>query len=318
MNKAGLHTIEYGEQGERGVSLGVAAMRVTYDKQENLKKYRQFVQVAKEKGVDLLVLPEMSLQGYLWSQESSWGLPPETARYHWQEAESVPGPSCKILCQMAKEFSMHLAFGLVRRSFHGGSGVEHLYNSAVLVGPEGIVGVYDKIHTPSEEKHIFRSGRHMKVFQTPLGKIGIMICWDVAFPEQSRILTLRGADILLLPTTWMVGPTVNLKGRQVEAFGHLAYQYFIRTRALENHVWFLSANWVGLDTKSGLNFLGGSAIINPLGLVLAEISHQEGLAIAHGLDIAGERVLSKTELLFGNNLFLDRRPELYSPLSECD
>ena len=80
----------------------------------------------------------------------------------------------------------------------------------------------------------------------------------------------------------------------------------------------LTSNWVGEDKKSGFDFIGYSAIINPLGLTLVEISHQEGLAIAHGLDIGAERLAAKSEFLFGNNIFLDRRPDLYGPIAAAD
>jgi predicted amidohydrolase len=315
MSKSALKVTEYGEPG-KGFSFAVATMKVKYDKRENLEKYREFIEAAKGCRADLLILPEMSLQGYLWSHEPSWCLPRDTARYQWSEAETIPGPSTRVMCDFANQYDIHLVFGMGRRGFHHGTGVEALYNSAVLIGPNGIIGVHDKIHNPGGEKHIFKGGRNIDVFQTPFGKIGMMICWDVGFPELARILALKGADIFVLPTAWGIGATVPLKGREMQAFGHYAYQCFIRTRALENHAWLLSSNWVGEDERSGFTFLGGSAIINPLGLTLVEMNHEEGLAVAHGVEVQAERLAARTEYLFGNDVFLDRRPEAYGPIVE--
>jgi predicted amidohydrolase len=317
MDKSSVKIVEYGEPG-KGRSFAVASMRVEYDKRKNLAKYQRFIKAAKERKADLLVFPEMSLQGYLWADEPCWCLPRDTANYHWKEAETIPGPATDAVGKLAKQFNMHIVFGMARRAFHGGHGVEMLYNSAVLVGPKGIVGVQDKLHNPGGEKHIFKGGKSIDVFQTSFGKVGMMVCWDVGFPECARVLALKGADILVLSTAWGTGATVKLKDRVVKDFGHLAYQSFIRTRALENHAWMLSSNWVGEDKKSGASFVGGSAVINPLGLTLAEVSHEEGLAVAHGLDISEERLAAKTEHLFGNNVFLDRRPELYGSIADRD
>ena len=298
-----------------GLSVAVSTMKVEYSKEINIRKYKEFIRAAKKRKVDLIVFPEMSLQGYLWSNEPSWCLPSETSRYHWNSAETVPGKSTDILCKLAKQNQIYIAFGMGRRGFFDNSGIEMLYNSAVIVGPDGIIGVQDKIHNPGGEKHIFRSGKGIEVFETPLGKIGMLICWDIAFPEVPRIMALKGADILILCTAWGIGSDLIYQNDVFKGIGHHAYELFVRCRALENNVWMLSSNWVGKDTRSGFDFRGGSTIIHPMGVDLVKISDSEGLAIAHGLDIKGERLKCKTDYLFGNNIFLDRRPDLYGPLS---
>jgi predicted amidohydrolase len=158
MDKFGFEIVEYGKPG-KGCSLAVASMRVEYSKEKNLAKYRKFIQAARERKADLLVLPEMSLQGYLWADEPSWCLPRDPARYHWKEAETVPGPATDAIGKLAKQSNVHVVFGMGRRAFYGGRGVEMLFNSAVLIGPKGIVGVQDKLHNPVARNISSRAAR---------------------------------------------------------------------------------------------------------------------------------------------------------------
>ncbi|MDI6856856.1 MAG: carbon-nitrogen hydrolase family protein [Dehalococcoidia bacterium] len=275
------------------VTLAVAAMTTVHDTAKNLDKYASLVHEAAARHARLLVLPEQTLQGYLYHLNHEVSI--DEANYHYDAAEPVPGPSTRKVAAMAREAGMYIVFGMTERVDVSSSGV--LYNSAVLVGPRGVVGVYRKVHAPGDEYHIFRQGRDWPVFDTEIGKLGIQICYDLRFPEASRELALRGAQILALPTAW---PKIR---------GDL-YDLFDRARAAENECWFLSADQVGACDQGKLVFYGHSRIIDPLGNVLADTGEDEGVAFA---EVPATNL--KRRQLGPMNFVRDRRPETYSTLA---
>lgn len=244
-----------------------AAMQVVHDKSLNLEKYRRFVDQAAAKDARLLVLPEASLQGFLFHIDHRFD--PEESRYHWENAEAVPGPSTEIIADWAAENDMHIVFGLLERVDHPATPV--LHNSSVLVGPEGYVGTYRKVHRPSEELLYYQPGRNWPVFKTTLGHIGMMICYDQCFPEAARELTLRGTEVLAVPNAWPKSDRASDD----------RYDFYGRARAAENCRWVLQSNQVGPSERGDFEYLGYSRIIDPTGMVVAYTAEgQEGLAIA--------------------------------------
>ncbi|MGD0765100.1 MAG: carbon-nitrogen hydrolase family protein [Dehalococcoidia bacterium] len=278
----------------RTVTLAVAAMNAVHDIERNLAKYAAFVHEAATKRARLLVLPEQSLQGYLFHLNHE--LAADEANYLYDTAEPVPGPATERVAAMARESGMYVVFGMTERVAVSSSGV--LYNSAVVVGPDGLLGVYRKVHAPGDEYHIFRQGREWPVFETEIGRLGIQICYDLRFPEASRELALRGADALVLPTAWP------------KQTGFM-YDMLDRARAAENECWFLSANQVGACDQGLLTFYGHSRIIDPFGNVLADTGEDEGVAVAE------VPVASLRRRQWGSmNIFRDRRPETYGSLAD--
>jgi omega-amidase len=169
-----------------------------------------------------------------------------------------------------------------------------LYNTAVVIGPSGdILGTYRKIHIAGEEKHYFRPGDRIPVFDTPVGRIGIAICYDTFFPEMTRILALKGAEILCFPYNAWSG--VENK----DVVKHLSV-----ARAAESRVFVVASNRVGEDV--GRVFFGGSAIAGPRGGLFAQAGEDEEVLIAtfHREDFVKERAMVP--------VFADRRPELYA------
>jgi len=278
---------------EQTVTLAVAAMNAVHDTAKNLARYASFVDEAAAKGARLLVLPEQSLQGYLYHLNHP--LSPEEANYHYDNAEPVPGPSSERVAAMARAAGMYIVFGMTERVPVSSSGI--LYNSAVLVGPDGLLGVYRKVHAPGDEYHIFRQGKDWPVFDTEIGRLGLQICYDLRFPEAARELALRGAQMLILPTAWpqTAGPQ---------------YDILDRARAAENECWFLSANQVGACDRGELTFYGHSRIIGPFGNIVADTGEEEGLATAT-LPIDSLRRRQWGSL----NVFRDRRPETYTTIA---
>src|ERR1700737_1720118 len=143
---------------------------------------------AAEGGAQLIVLPELASSGYVFNDEA------EAAR----TAESAgDGPIVQALQSVCERHSCYVVVGLNERSG------KQRYNSAVLVGPEGTLGAYRKLHLFHDEKSWFEPGDELPVIDTPIGRIGFVICFDLWFPEPARALALAGADIIAVPTNWV-------------------------------------------------------------------------------------------------------------------
>ncbi|GAB4530823.1 MAG: nitrilase [Anaerolineae bacterium] len=213
--------------------------------EENLVKMSEMIsKIASQQKVDLIVFPELITSGY------------ELGVRFTELAQRVPGPTVNLIAQRANEYGVYIAFGMVTKEK-----VESvLYNSAVLVGPEGdIVDVYNKIHLRGEERMAFREGIRMPVADTEVGNIGMMIGYDLAYPEVARALALEGADILVVLANW-------------EAAQMDEWKTYVRARAFENSVYVVAANRVGEDVT--LNFGGESMVVGPRGQIHASLADE--------------------------------------------
>jgi predicted amidohydrolase len=311
--------VEVGERGRGGVSLATVNMAAVYDRAANRAKYLELLDLGAGRGASLVVFPELSLQGYLYQLTPDWTLPPEELAYQYENAETVPGETTAVLTREAARRDLHVVFGLTEKVEGYGGGTGCLFNTAVLLGPAGVIGTYRKTHLPAGEQHAFRPGRALPVFDTPVGRIGLQICYDKCFPEPSRVLALRGADLLVMPTAYpKSGPLVVGDRVLTEEYAGDTYDVFEKCRAMENQAWFVSSNLVGLDPKGCFDFYGHSRIIHPSGAPLVEIGKEEGVAIAHGLDVRGEVLRARTRWFFGLNLLADRRPGLYREIADLE
>ncbi len=178
-----------------------------------------------------------------------------------------------------------------------------LYNSAVLVGPDGLVGSYRKTHLPFLGVDRFTApGDELPVYDTPLGRIGLEICYDLRFPEATRTLALKGAEIVAHPTNFPLAARVQTELITV-------------ARAAENRIFLLTANRVGKERRG--EFCGWSQIVDPYGRRLAEAGETEEALLLAEIDV--EQARDKDYVIPGEYelyLFGDRRPELYGALVE--
>lgn len=214
--------------------------------EDNLVKMSEFVsKIASQQKVDLIVFPELVTSGF------------ELGVRFTELAQRIPGPSVNLIAQRASEFGVYIAFGMVSKEK-----VESvLYNSAVLVGPDGeLVGSYNKVHLRGEERMAFREGFRLPVFETEIGHIGLTLGWDLAYPEVVRSLTLDGAELICVLANW--------EKAQIEE-----WRTYIRARAYENALYVAAANRVGEDVT--LSFGGESAIIGPRGKVHASLADEK-------------------------------------------
>jgi len=239
-------------------------------------------------GCDLVVFPECALSGYMF------GSAEEAARC----AESIPGRSTDVLAQACARLGLYCVVGVLERD----AGL--LRNTAVLIGPGGLVASYRKSHIACIGADCFTTpgGDEYVVHETPLGRIGIQICYDWRFPEITRVLALKGADLVAHPTNSPV------------ASRDLA-DFIPRTRAVENAVYFLTANRVGIEV--GTRFFGHSQIVDPSGRVLAEgDGEREALLVAEiDVELARQKTKEPGDGQYAVRLFADRRPELYGEVT---
>jgi predicted amidohydrolase len=267
---------------------------VLRDFQKNLDKMCSFIEEAMTKNpeTDLIVFPELITSGY------------ECGKDFQRLAEMVPdGQSMKTVGALAEKYKVHIVYGFPERD---PDKRDVLYNSAVLIDDSGRVkGVYRKVHPFASEKEFFRAGCSYPVFDTSIGKLGIMICWDTAFPEVARSLALKGADLLIVSTNWEKPylTTVVTKNQQ-------DWDLVTRARAMDNCMYLVSANRIGFDETLG--FFGRSNIIGPTGEAIAELLEEKEGLISAELDYSIPIQLRHEYYTF----FKDRRPDTFGEITK--
>ncbi|MFO7678157.1 MAG: carbon-nitrogen hydrolase family protein [Thermoplasmatota archaeon] len=250
------------------------------DKESNIKKMESYINKNK---ADIYVFGEMFLTGYPCKDEFK------------NLAETTQGNSIQYMKKLAQKHDCYIVFGMPLKDEH----VKGLiYNSAILVHPEGKIDYYNKRFLinfgPFEEKIFFDEGEESKVFDTKFGKIGLFICYDLYFPEITRVLTLQGADILICVSA---SPSTTRK----------YFETLLPARALENTIFIVYSNIVG--TQEELVLWGGSQIYDPLGNLLIKAPYFKESIITYDLNI------QMIETARANRPVLrDIRPEIYHDL----
>ena len=255
------------------------------DKQGNLKKIERMALKAHKEGADLLIMPELSLTGYVVRDQI------------YELAEEIPGESTRHVERIAKNTDLHIVFGMPELSKNAQATI---YNAAVLVNPTGVVGKYRKMYLPThsvfEEKRYFRPGYQPAVFSTNLGKIGLIICYDIFFPEVARLARLEGAQLIVCISA---SPGVR------RAF----FEVLTTARAMENTAYLAFVNLSGIE--DGLQFWGGSRLVGPSGKILVQAKYDEEDFVLHEIDYAD---LKSVEPFVPT--LKDLRPELFDKLKK--
>jgi predicted amidohydrolase len=239
-------------------------------------------------GARLAVFPECILSGYCFASKDE-GL---------KHAITFPGPESEALASDCRRLGVFTVVGALER----GEG-SALFNSAALVGPQGLVSVYRKIHLPflGVDRFTTPGGRPFAVHDLGGLRVGMSICYDGSFPESARVLTLLGADLVVLPTNWPSTARGVCEACVV--------------RAMENHVYYAAVDRIG--EERGYRFKGESVILAPGGEVLASAGLEEAVLYAEAdprkardkkvIRIPGEHEMDR---------LADRRPEMYGPIVE--
>lgn len=228
---------------------------------------------------DIIVLPELPVSGYFFSTKK------ETEML----AEPIPGATTNMLSKISSKTGTYFASGILEKS-NG-----NLYNSAVLIGPDGPVSTYRKTHLFYEEKNFFKPGMDYSIVEIKGVKIGLLVCFDHLFPEAARTLALMGAQIICHPSN-LVLPEIA--------------QLTTRVRALENRVFWIMANRYGSETKGSKThtYTGESQIIAPNGKIIHKANPVGNELYITEIDPGEALEKNITEL---NNVFADRRTDIY-------
>jgi predicted amidohydrolase len=255
------------------------------DKEANFDIYKKFISKAKSEGINLLVFPELSTTGYL-NYDAFYRL-----------AEPIPGPFTSKVSALLAGSKLHVIFGMPEASAEIEGAI---YNSAVMIGgKKGLIGKYRKLYLPGhsvfDEKRYFTPGSEPEVFSTCLGDIGLAICYDVYFPELARLYAMKGAQIIVYPTT---SPSARRD----------FFEALTKARAIENGVFVILCNRAGVE--EGLIYWGGSHVVSPSGTVLAKAKYDEDDVVVAELDLSEVRRVRP----FLPMLSKDTRHELYDEL----
>ena len=254
------------------IRIEVFSMTTEADKAQNLARFLAFMEESAARGTKLLLFPELSLTGLPEKLSMAWPHPESRAHFHGN-AEPVPeGASVQKLIEKAKALGMYVCWSMTECDKEN-----RFRNAAVLIGPEGYIGKYHKQNPAGTEAFEMEASREeCPVFDTPIGKIGLLICYDKVFPAVVRRMKLKGAEIVLSPTAW---PGMNRKLGRLDLM--MQYHRWSGTnRALENGVVFVDANH---SSHAGVNRGaegGHSRIIHPLRGVLSETGWEEAWAAA--------------------------------------
>ena len=250
-----------------------------FAKEANIAALLRLVEDAAVAGAKLIVTPEMATTAYCWADRA------EVA----PEVEPIPGPSTERFGEIARQYDCWIVLGMPEVDPE----TDVYYNSAVLIGPDGPMGVYRKTHAFISEPTWAKDGDlGLPVFETPLGRIAMTICMDACYPETARIPALGKADVICFPTNWLTEKSPSPSWI---------------ARAVENGVYFLAANRYGLER--GVQFSGGSAVIDPDGSLQGVVDNGDGIAWGE-VDIARARD-KRWRGESPEDLLADRRPETY-------
>ena len=207
------------------------------DKQANLEHAAEFIKIAAERGSDLIVLPELFSTGYRVEDADA------------ELAESIPGETTLWMQRQSEKYNAYITGGIIEKAAEG-----KIYDTAVITGPDNYLFKYRKMHLWGAEPPRFSRGDELKIAELPFVKAGLLICYEIGFPEQARVLAQKGAEVIIY----------------VSAFGKArAYAWDIasRSRALENGVFVIACNRCGNDIDT--EFCGLSRIVAPDTAILA-------------------------------------------------
>jgi predicted amidohydrolase len=258
------------------------------DKTKNLDAIRAQLREAAGNGAKLVIFPECALTGYCF----------ESLAEAMPHAEPIPGPGTQVIAEDCAKLGVWAVVGMLE----GIAGA--LFNACCLIGPNGIVGTYRKVHLPFLGVDRFTTPGNQPFAVHDIGglRIGMNICYDGSFPEAARCLMLLGADLIVLPTNWPTGAIATART-------------LIPARAMENHVYYAAVNRVGIER--GFKFIGMSRILNCVGEFLAVSENEQPTILYADIDPAKSR--DKHRIFMAGKYELhrlnDRRPDLYGPIT---
>jgi len=259
-------------------------------KESNLSKSLELLRSARGQGATLCVLPELCNTGYVFNSRAE----------AYEAAEPVPdGPTSRAWIDFARANKMYIAAGITERDG------PRVYNSQIIVAPYGYVGKHRKVHLWYADKLFFEPGDlGYQVFTTPIGRISGLICYDIWFPEATRILAIQGADITCISTNW-----VPLQGQRKDQLPMADYLCMVNSHV--NGMFMAAADRIG--TERGQQFIGSSIITDATGWPIAGPgSYDKEEIISAEVDLTTARTSRQWNAL--NNPLTDRRTDIFDSL----
>jgi predicted amidohydrolase len=270
----------------------IAAMAAHFgrDIERSMEKLGGIIERLRAQDIDLLVLPDATLGGYIGSlsNPSPGERPPALA---------PDGPELRALCEMAGPMTVCVGYT------EQGDGV--VYNAAACLSGDGILGRHRKVHQPAQESVIYAAGDRFDAFDTPVGRIGMLIDYDKTFPESARTLALDGAQVIAALSAWPASVTDRAARMPNDRQARL-FDLYDMARAAENQVVLASSNLTGITGT--LRFLGQAKIVDPGGNIVSKTWSKGGLAVAD-IDVAHEITRARTVL----NHLRERQVSSYHP-----
>jgi N-carbamoylputrescine amidase len=288
--------------GSGTFKIGLVQMSCAVDPNENVEKAIWRIREAAAQGAQIICLQELFRSQYFCREENA---------ELFALAESIPGPTTESVGAIAKECGVVVIASLFERR---AAGLYH--NTAAVIGADGeLQGIYRKMHIPDDplyyEKYYFTPGdTGFRNFQTPFGRIGVLVCWDQWYPEGARLTSLQGAEVLFYPTA------IGWHPSEKEQFGVAqldAWRTIQRAHAIANGVYVAAVNRTGFEgtADAGLEFWGSSFVADPFGQIIAEAPQDEEAILIAECD------RRRMEDVRRNWPFLrDRRIDAYGGISE--
>ncbi|MBJ7463303.1 MAG: carbon-nitrogen hydrolase family protein [Mycolicibacterium sp.] len=284
-------------------TLAAVSANFTRDLEQNYALIAALTAQARERGVDFMVLPEAAVGGYL-SSLGNHGDTVKTTQRSLPPAIRLDGPEVTRIQQIIGD--LVIAIGFCELAEDG----QTRYNTAAVLDGDRIYGTYRKVHQPLGEGMSYSAGSGYGVFDTPIGRVGLQICYDKAFPEAARMMALDGAQIIASLSAWPAARTATAENLQDDRWTY-RFNLFDMARALDNQVFWIASNQSG--TFGSLRYVGNAKVVDPGGNILATTLLDSGMAVA-------EVDLDTTFRTMRAGMFhlRDRRPDVYGPLTATD
>ncbi|AJY75620.1 nitrilase family protein [Paenibacillus beijingensis] len=259
------------------------------NREHNLKFSEATIRQAAKQGANLILFPELNVTGYVFQNRKE-------AIAH---SEAVNGSSVELWSSLSRELNVYIIGSFVERDG------ELLYDSSVLIGPNGYIGKYRKTHLWNREKLYFSAGNTgFPVFDTEFGKIAMLICWDIWYPETFRIMAMQGAELICTLNNWVYTP-----GQLYDETGRCMPVYHTMAAAQANNVYIAAASRIG--DERGAKFLGNSLIAGPNGWAVKQATAEEDTILIAEVDLGDSSRRHWSEY---NDMLFDRRTDMYDVL----
>ncbi|PIR48119.1 acyltransferase [Candidatus Peregrinibacteria bacterium CG10_big_fil_rev_8_21_14_0_10_55_24] len=284
------------------VIIGLVQMACDHDVAANLARAQQMIAEAADKGAKIVALPELFASPYFCQN------PKNNDAFAY--AQRIPGAITNRLAEIAKKYSIVLVGGSLFEKTAEGS----YYNTATVFGPDGaMLGTYRKTHIPHDpafyEQDYFAPGdTGIRVFETPYGTIGVLICYDQWFPEAARIATLQGAEIIFYPTAIATSPDIAPVDASIPEDWETMWRAAQVGHAAVNNVYVAAINRVG--TEGNMRFWGGSFVADPNARLLIKADDTPQIVLAE-VDLSYPKKMQQSW-----RFLMERRPETYGEITQ--